>query len=253
MRKNLYRKIFKALNEDLNMILSDDDFEEPEIDLGVHISNIQKKILSDSILKKCESQDVKGLKELINNCWGGQNPIFLVTDDNIRTVIQVSVKALGNNANLNWIDTSQVTNMNSMFYYSKFNGDISKWDVSNVIDMSFMFNRSKFNRDISGWDVSSVQNMKDMFANSAFNGDISKWDVSNVTTMESMFLNSKFNGDISGWNVVNVTNMWGMFAGSDFNGDISGWDVTNVSKVPDRQYMFHNCLIKKEYKPNFND
>ena len=69
MKPGLYRKIFKALNEDLNMILSDDDFEDPEIDLGVHISNIQKKILSDSILKKCEEQDEKGLKELINNNW----------------------------------------------------------------------------------------------------------------------------------------------------------------------------------------
>ena len=39
MKSALFRKIFKALNEDLNMILSDDDFEEPEIDLGVHMQN----------------------------------------------------------------------------------------------------------------------------------------------------------------------------------------------------------------------
>ena len=37
MNKFLYRKILKSLNEDLNMVLSDDDFEEPEIDLGVHM------------------------------------------------------------------------------------------------------------------------------------------------------------------------------------------------------------------------
>ena len=43
MKDMLYRKIFKALNEDLNMILSDDDFEEPEIDLGVHLQNIRTK------------------------------------------------------------------------------------------------------------------------------------------------------------------------------------------------------------------
>ena len=40
MKTELYRKIYKALNEDLNMILSDDEFEDPEIDLGVHMSNI---------------------------------------------------------------------------------------------------------------------------------------------------------------------------------------------------------------------
>ena len=40
MKADLYRKIFKVLNEDLNMILSDDDFEEPEIDFGVHMQNL---------------------------------------------------------------------------------------------------------------------------------------------------------------------------------------------------------------------
>ena len=40
MKTELYRKIFTVLNEDLNMILSDDEFEEPEIDLGIHISNL---------------------------------------------------------------------------------------------------------------------------------------------------------------------------------------------------------------------
>ena len=43
MKNSLYRKIFRALNEDLNMVLSDDDFKEPEIDLGVHLQNIQTK------------------------------------------------------------------------------------------------------------------------------------------------------------------------------------------------------------------
>ena len=44
MKPELYRKILKGLNEDLNMILSDDEFEEPEIDLGVHLQNIQKTV-----------------------------------------------------------------------------------------------------------------------------------------------------------------------------------------------------------------
>jgi surface protein len=39
--------------------------------------------------------------------------------------------------------------MDSMFAWSKFTGDISKWDVSNVRDMSKMFNNSIFNGDIS--------------------------------------------------------------------------------------------------------
>ena len=56
--------------------------------------------------------------------------------------------------------------MTSMFAYSKFNGDISKWDVSNVKDMYWMFNNSKFNGNISKWDVSNVKDMKDIFKDS---------------------------------------------------------------------------------------
>jgi hypothetical protein len=43
--------------------------------------------------------------------------------------------------------------MNSMFYWSKFAGDISDWDVSKVTDMGGMFNNSQFNGDISRWTV----------------------------------------------------------------------------------------------------
>ena len=133
-------------------------------------------------------------------------------------------------------DVSNVTNMNSMFENSEFNGDISKWDVSNVINMNAMFDGSKFDGDISDWDVSKVTDMIYMFENSVFNVDISKWDVSNVTDMGNMFKDSKFNGDISKWDVSNVTGMCGMFKDSKFNGDISKWDV---SKVTDMCGMFH--------------
>ena len=44
-----------------------------------------------------------------------------------------------------------------MFSGSKFNGDISEWDTSNVTDMSFMFYYSLFNGDISKWDFSNLK------------------------------------------------------------------------------------------------
>ena len=55
------------------------------------------------------------------------------------------------------------------------NGDLSKWDVSNVTNMNLMFYKSKFNGDISQWDVSNVIFMQSLFDGSAFNGDLSKW------------------------------------------------------------------------------
>ena len=128
-------------------------------------------------------------------------------DYNVYEVVPNEIKRLGNDADLNHIDVSNVTVMWAMFEGSKFNGNISNWDVSNVTDMSNIFKQSKFNGDISNWDVSNVTNMASMFNKSKFNGDISKWDVSNVKYMESMFRESNLNRDISKWDVSRVIDM----------------------------------------------
>jgi len=195
-----------------------------------------------------------------------------VNNDNIKIIIKQVVKKLGNNADLNFINVSKVTNMENLFQQTKFNGDISKWDVSNVKDMSYMFEYSEFNGDISNWDVSHVTNMSNMFEGSIFSGDISKWDVSKVNNMFCMFESSKFNQDISKWDVSNIEYMNYMFANSKFNQDISKWDVSNienmicmfmdsefnnnisdwdVSKVKYYEKIFDGCHIKDEYKPKF--
>jgi len=106
--------------------------------------------------------------------------------------------------------------MNSMFYHSEFNEDISNWNVSKVEDMSYMFEYSKFNGDISDWDVSNIEYTTHMFkycplenqpkkqpklhgvnmSNCIFPGrsrlpqiDISKWDASKVRNMSDLFKN----------------------------------------------------------------
>ena len=40
---------------------------------------------------------------------------------------------------MNFIDTSNVTDMFAVFAGTEFNGDISKWDISNVTSMKKMF------------------------------------------------------------------------------------------------------------------
>ena len=149
-----------------------------------------------------------------------------VDKEELKLIIEDTIKKEGNRCDLNFIDTSKITDMSYLFTDSKFNGDISKWDVSNV------------------------KNMECMFENSIFNSDISDWDVSNVRTMFGMFNNSEFNRDISDWNVSNVKSMRGMFENSKFNGDISKWDVSNVKDMSD---MFSDSLCKKYQTTGFDD
>ena len=96
----------------------------------------------------------------------------------LRKILWDLLEKRGENADLNDIDTSKITFMDSLFSDSDFNGDISQWDVSNVEDMDFMFYNSNFtgeNGDISNWDVSKVEHMKDMFLKSPLEKNPPKW------------------------------------------------------------------------------
>ena len=94
------------------------------------------------------------------------------TKDELKKIIEYTIKEQGYNCDLNFIDTSKITDMSRLFCGSKFNGDISKWDVSNVKDMLAMFCGSTFNGNISKWNVSNVERMEGMFYDSEFNRDI---------------------------------------------------------------------------------
>ena len=94
----------------------------------------------------------------------------------------------------NCIDTSKITDMQSLFIYEKqlrdVNFDVSKLDVSNVKTMAFMFsNCKKFDCDLSNWNMSNVTHTNYMFNNCQnFTGKgLDKWDASNITEMNGMF------------------------------------------------------------------
>ena len=151
---------------------------------------------------------MKNLKDIIverfhiNKDIGKQNHHYNYhpkTKDELKELVDSLIKERGNDADLNDIDTSSITDMAKLFYVSSFNGYISNWDVSNVKNMSFMFFNSKFNGDISNWDVSNVEDMNSMFYNSKFNGDISEWDVSNVKYMIAMFYKSPLEKNTPKW------------------------------------------------------
>jgi len=72
------------------------------------------------------------------------NKIIAKDKEHLKDLINQEMEKNGPNCDLNHIDVSSVTNMNNMFLYTQFNGDISKWNVSNVTNMRFMFNSNDF-------------------------------------------------------------------------------------------------------------
>ena len=206
--KDALRKTLSSNGTKLNSVL--DVIEDTQDDNVLIKAN---KVLDDNddLLDKLENKEIK---------------VQPKTKEELKQIVKDTIKEKGNKCDLNFIDTSLITDMNGLFDSSDFNGDISKWDVSNVKNMSEMFAGSKFNGDISNWDVSNAEDMAYMFCESNFNTDISKWNVSNVEGMNYMFYDSNFNRNISKW---------------------------NVSNVEDMRYIFDKSPLKKkpEYQPKF--
>ncbi|EOS7726203.1 BspA family leucine-rich repeat surface protein, partial [Enterococcus hirae] len=127
---------------------------------------------------------------------------------------------------LNQLDTSNVTNMGSMFYAmgSVTSLDVSSFDTSNVKDMSSMF-----------YGMSSITSL-----------DVSGFDTSNVTDMHSMFatMHGITSLDISGFDTSNVTSMFAMFADMS---NITSLDVSSfdTSKLTEMENMFYQTPLKK--------
>ena len=166
----------------------------------------------------------------------------------------------------NGMDTSNVTNMDSMFESAiNFNGwNISEWNVSKVKNLREVFRRaSKFNQDLSRWNTESATTMYGMFAYTpALTKPVNFENVSEVTDMWDMFrasgvpsVNFKKTGKVQHMydmfreskvetvtldDTSNVTNMDSMFESAiNFNGwNISEW---NVSKVKNFREAFRRA------------
>ena len=70
------------------------------------------------------------------NSWGRTN--FFYTEY-LNEEVKIEKQKEKECYDLSKLDVSEITNMESIFEHSNYNGDISNWDVSNVTDMSFMF------------------------------------------------------------------------------------------------------------------
>ncbi|EOD5838630.1 BspA family leucine-rich repeat surface protein [Listeria monocytogenes] len=120
-------------------------------------------------------------------------------------------------------DTSQVTNMESVF--SKTSSltslDLSNFDTSNVVTMMYMFSEasSLTSLDVSNFDTSQVTSMGAVFAYTNLTSlDVSNFDTSQVTYMAGMFAYTSLTSlDLSNFDTSQATStlsMLDMFLGA---------------------------------------
>jgi len=183
------------------------------------------------------------------------------TDETIHKIVLSEIKRLGNDADLNHIDVSEVTNMQHLFMcdtYGQFspktglNPDISKWNMIKVENTRCMFlGCESFNGDLSDWDFENLEDIGAMFYGcKKFNSNLNNWNTGALRLMAQAFACCDlFNQPLNHWDVSNVEYMRQTFFNcKSFNQDISKW---NVKKVKSCEEIFDGCPIKEEFKPKF--
>ncbi len=155
-----------------------------------------------------------------------------------------SVTGLGN------LNTSQVTDMSSMFYncwhLPSDNLNMSSWDVSKVTDMGHMFEKCKAltSLDLSFWNVSKVADMSSMFEECTNLNilNLGGWNNAKLTNIANMFYKCDHLAslNVSSWTNPLITDFSDLFEGL---GSLATLNLTNF-KIPaatNMADMFRNC------------
>ena len=127
--------------------------------------------------------------------------------------------------------------LRGMFCSSNINQNL-RWDTSEVTDMSSMFLRcTRFNQNLR-WDTSKVTNMSFMFEGCISLNQKLLWNTSKVTDMSHMFAKCEIFNQGLHFDTSKVTDMSNMFRGCTSLNQGLHFDT---SKVTDMSNMFHGC------------
>ncbi len=178
-----------------------------------------------------------------------------------------------NNIILDNVDTSNTTNMNSMFsgcssittldlsdfdtenlesisnIFGFINGlqklDLSNWKFNDNISVNFTSNTflgapSSLELILSNVDTSNVTNMSSMFAGLHVNTlDLSDFDTENVVNMSKMFYSTPLKElDLSNFDTHNVTDISNMFNGATSlqTLNLSNWNLSSLTSSPNNMF-----------------
>ena len=189
-----------------------------------------------------------------SNVWPRRNEIArieftgpVVAGENMRDLFHLMPNLIAIEE-LTYLDTSNVTNMDSMFWNARglTSLDLSSFDTSSVTNMFQMFDNasSLISLDLTNFDTSNVTNMSGMFTGTSnlTSLNVSSFNTSNVTNMSRMFDNagSLTSLDVSSFDTSRVTNMHSMFR---FTRGLTSLDISNfdTSRVTNMHSMFFNA------------
>ena len=178
------------------------------------------------------------------------NSNIVADDSTIKEIVKEEMRRLGNDADLNHINTSKVTSFESLFDTLDFCGDVSEWDVHNVRVFSNMFFACrKFDCDLSKWETESATNMTWMFGYCEnFQGaGVEKFIVDKVFDFSQMFINCKrLTCKVDSWNPIKMKYADEMFKGCElFDCDLSRWNCELLEKG---ENMFLKTKIENNKK-----
>ena len=149
---------------------------------------------------------------------------------------------------INYLNTSEVTNMAWMFAYCSLltSLDLSHFNTAKVQSMNAMFSNctALTSLDLSHFNTAEVTNMVAMFqyCSSLTSLDLSHFNTAKVTDMNNMFsyCNDLTSLDVSNFNTANVTNMRSMFYNCP---NLTSLDLShfNTAKVAYIYQMFAQC------------
>ena len=224
---------YKAIDDNL------DGYSEVEVatsgvDLNDYIKSTIEEGNGSSILA---GQWVKSVKQLPAFTFNGKNTSYHFSGFK------------GSSIDLSSFNTSNVTNMNSMFRdcSSLTSLDLSSFNTSKVTNMASLFNscRSLTSLDLSNFNTSKVTDMGGVFygCSSLTSLDVSNFDTTNVINMNSIFdsCSSLTSLDVNNFNTSKVTNMGRMFSSCS---SLTSLDVSNLTatSLTNANMMFYNCL-----------
>lgn len=126
--------------------------------------------------------------------------------------------------------------------------NISLWNTSNIVNMNQMFFSSRFNDNISSWNVSAVTDMTSMFSGDiGFNQDLGNWQLNPNVILTGIFDNSamrcnNYSKTIQGWGnnpnttsnltLINVSKKYYSEVESARNNLVNkGWNISGDVKV----------------------